>query len=500
MADLRQTYGEVDIDRPLPGDVPEPWRERVGDLFTVMEAVRGRNRLLTSYYTMKVPVRGLGISIPPSLERVNSVVGWCAKAVQAHAMRSIFDGYVFGGEADASLDSLVRANRMRSLYQRACAQSLVHGVSALSVMRGGPGQPEVKVRSYSANQFSALWDKEADRIGCALVLSDVDRDGHPSRYVAHFEDAVLTLSRDGEGWACEVERNIMGRPLVEVLVNDPDDDRPLGHSMLTPELLGIVDKAMRDVLRMEIGAEFFTFPQRYILGADDDLFSAPPEPGAPVDEDGDPVGEDGEKLARPADPMARWFAYVGSILALTRDENGELPTVGQFSPTTAENFTMTFENDAQRFSGATNVPLAQLGVLSSTYTSSDALGAANDPLILEVETMNRRNAEAMEEVARMMMAVQRGVPMSELPEGLAAVQAYMKDPSQPTLAACADATSKFIQSDDSVKGTRVSYEMYGLSQPTIDRLEAEKSERGAIAALNELADAAKASPAQGGGA
>ena len=301
--------------------------------------------------------------------------------------------------------------------------------------------------------------------------------------MCHFRDAVLTLVRTGSGggpyeWDCVVEPNPMGRPLMEVLTYDPDPDRPLGHSMLTPEVRGIVDKAMRDVLRMEVGAEFFTFPQRYILGAKDDLFSV---------KDGD-EGEDEDGGDSVPSPIAKFNAYVGSFLAITKDEDGDVPTVGQFAAPTADNFTRVFENDAQRFSGATNVPLAQLGVLSNTYTSSDALGAANDPLILEVEQINEHNAEALETIAQMMMAVKDDVPITRLTDEQCAVQACFKDPSMPTIAARADAWTKLGAADESMVGTRVYYEGVGLSQPTIDRLEREKQQGGAIASLNAMAD------------
>ena len=284
----------------------------------------------------------------------------------------------------------------------------------------------------------------------------------------------------------------MGRPLMEVFTYDPDPDRPLGHSMLTPEILGIVDKAMRDVLRMEVGAEFFTFPQRYILGAKDDLFSVKDGDGG----EGDDEDEDEGGPATPPSPIAKFNAYVGSFLAITKDEDGDVPTVGQFAAPTADNFTRVFENDAQRFSGATNVPLAQLGVLSNTYTSSDALGAANDPLILEVEQINEHNAEALETVAQMMMAVKDGVPISGLTDEQRAVQAYFKDPSMPTIAARADAWTKLAAADESMLGTRVYYEGVGLSQPTIDRLEREKQQSGAIAALNAMAETMAAQAAK----
>ncbi len=468
----------VDIMRPDVRTAPEAYRERLNDLFDTWARVRMRNQRLRNYYTQHVHVKNLGISIPPQLERVETVSGWCHKAVQAHAMRSIFDGYVFAGETDGGLERLVSANRLRSLYQQAVSSSLVYGVSFLSAMRGTGNQPAVKVRLFSANQACALWDKDADAIGCAVVLSNVDNDGNPSEFVAHFPNAVLTFERSGSNWECDVEGNLTGRPMVEPVIFDPDPDRPLGHSMLTPELTSIVDKAMRDVLRMEVGAEFFTAPQRYILGASEDLFST----SSTSDED-----EGGEATAEPASDAAKLKAYYGALWAITRDESGELPQVGEFSAPGADNFTKVFENDAQRFSGATNVPLAQLGVLSNTYTSSDALGAANDPLILEVETMNRRNAESMEGLARLMMAVRDGVPVSELGEAAWTVQAYMRDPSKSTLAANADAWTKICGADNSLVGTDVMYEGIGFNQPTISRIRAEQGKANATAELGTIA-------------
>lgn len=491
----KTTYGDVNPLTPDLSNVPDTYAETIQDLFDTWANVRARNRVLRDYYEMKKGVENLGISIPPTLKATNCVTGWCAKAVNARANRSIFDGFVFEGAEDARLKRLVRENRLRSKYREACASALVYGVSALTVMRGRAGQPDVMVRAFSANQFCALWDKDAERIGAGIVLADVDREGNPSRYVVHLPDAVLTLSAPeyGTAWECFAEPNPMGRPLMELIVHDADPDRPMGHSLLTPELLGIVDKAMRDVFRMELGAEFFTFPQRYILGADEELFTVPSGEDGEEDEDGD---EDGETTRVPS-PVARFNAYIGSWLALTRDEDGELPQVGQFSPMSAENFTKVFENDAQRFSGATNIPLAQLGVLSNSYTSSDALGAANDPLILDVERINAANGEAMENVARMMLCVADGVGYSQLDESSKAVQAVFKDPSMPTIAARADAFTKIGGADTKLVGTPVWYEGLGFDQATIDRIEAQSGEQQATADLNTIAGLLQGSAAKG---
>lgn len=485
---IRQNYDAALLLRPKREDVPTAYRDAVDDLFQVWTAKRGRNQVLTAYYTMKNQLKDLGISIPENLLNLNCVVGWCKKAVDARANRSVFDGFVFEGTKSSELDRLVIQNRLRSKITQATKSSLVHGLSAITVMAGNAGEPPVMVRAFSANQFACLWDKNAERIGCGIVLQDVDKDNNATKYVAHFPDAVLTMVREGTTWTVTTEPNPMGRPLMELLINDPDIDRPLGHSLLTPELLGIVDKAMRDVLRMEVGAEFFTFPQRYILGASEDLFSVAPA-GATQDDEGIWRDADGNVVEVVSSEYAKFKAYIGAMLAISRDENGDIPSVGQFNASTADNFTRVFENDAQRFSGATNVPLAQLGVLSNTYTSSDALSATDNPLILAVECMNRQYGEALANVARMMLAVANGTTIEGLPEQQQRVQCAWKDPSMPTLSSRADAWTKLASVDNSIVGTRVFYEGLGLTQATIDRLEAQKANNSAIQALNRMADA-----------
>lgn len=479
-------YDRVPPWRPDEEAVPPSCREAVRDLFDTWEAVRARDARLTRYYEMKASVRDFGVSIPPQLARVDEVVGWAAKAVDVRAARSQFDGFVFEGAADEGLDALVRDNRLRGLARMATRSMLVHGCAAMTVMRGGPGQPAAKVRAFSANQCAMLWDKDADALGAGVALTGVDRRGAASAYVVHLPDRVLSLRRPGveAGWELAGdEPNRVGSILMVPLVNDPDLDRPLGRSVLTPELLSIVDKAMRDVLRMDVGAEFFTAPQRYILGASPALLGRPK-----VGEDGEPVVD--EETGRPAyepDPAKALRAYLGSLWAFTKDEDGDLPQVGQFPAGSAGNFVSVFENDAQRFSSASNVPLGQLGVLSNNYTSSDALGAANDPLILDVQGINDGLRGPLRQVARLMMAVGSDKPLDRLTGEQDGVAAYFRDPATPTLAASADAWTKVGAADPSIVGTRVWYERMGIDQATIDRIMGEKRRARGDSTLAEIA-------------
>lgn len=470
--------------------VGEPYKTKLQVLFRTWNDVLARNARLSRYYDMKNELKELGISIPKGFINVRCVVGWCKKAVDAHAVRSVFDGYVFKGKKDDVLDSLVRENRLRSLISQLGRSQRVHGIAFATVMHGKRGQPTAKVRVYSANQACGTWNKDENRLDCGIVLVDVDDRGNATKYVAHFEDAVITFTRDGSDWSVDKEDNPLGQPMMVAFPFDPDLDRPMGHSLITPEVMGITDKAMRDVLRMECGSEFFTFPQRYMLGVAEDLFGG----SAKGDDDEDESSDEDETVDMAEainvsgnTDMAKFKAYMGAILAISRDENGDIPQVGEFSASPATNFTAVFENDAQRFSGATNVPLAQLGVLSNNYTSSDALGAANDPLILSVEDTNRINGEALEDLALMMMAIANDTTIDGLTPEQKSVQAAWKDPSMPTIAARADAWSKLGSADKDIVGTRVYYEGIGLSQATIDRVEQEKERNGALVQLGAIA-------------
>lgn len=475
MTAVRNDYSATPLPMPDRACIPVEYRQDVQDLFDTWHGLRERNGRIDRYMNMRLHTKNLGISVPPQMEnRVNAVVGWARLAVNAMAVRSRFDGWNAGGRTLPELDDLFHANGMDELYDVAMREAMAYGVSFVTVMAGSAGQPAAKVRSYSANQACGLWDGFADRLACGITLAATDRTGRATCYVLHEPDETVTFLWDGTRWGSSVEAHGTGRPLMEPLVFERDDDHPLGRSRITPEIQGIIDKAMRDVLRMEVGAEFFTAPQRYILGADEDLF------------DGD---------------QSKFKAYMGQFLALTKDEDGDIPQVGQFSPGDPRNFVQLFENDAQRFSGATHVPVAQLGVLSSTYTSSDALSATNDPLILDVKRMNVRMARSMEAIGLMMLAISRGERLSEVAAGEdgRSLRASMPDPAMLTLGARVDAWVKIGAMDSRAVGTDFWYEQMGVSKPDRARLEEQLAEGEKRERLRQLREAMTAPVASQGG-
>src|SRR5699024_728576 len=107
----------------------------------------------------------------------------------------------------------------------------------------------------------------ARALSSALSISDVDDQGVPTEMVMYLPDRVGHIVRSPGGrWSAVWRANPAGRVLVEPLVYRPDLDRPFGRSRISRPIMSITDEAVRTVLRTEVSAEFYTSPQRYVLG------------------------------------------------------------------------------------------------------------------------------------------------------------------------------------------------------------------------------------------
>ncbi|MGL5174488.1 MAG: hypothetical protein ACRC75_11600, partial [Olsenella sp.] len=107
-----QSYdrGGSGVAKPDVLGLPDKYAVLFSNTFDVWNAHLARNRVRDRYYDGKNALKDLGISIPPSLTNIETVVGWPQKAVDSLAVRSRFDGY---GGSDA-LNDLVEQNNFFS--------------------------------------------------------------------------------------------------------------------------------------------------------------------------------------------------------------------------------------------------------------------------------------------------------------------------------------------------------------------------------------------------
>lgn len=433
---------------------------------------RARNLLRSTYFDGKNVLRDLGISIPPQLKAVETVLGWPAKAVGTLASRCNFDGFVLPGEQQDPFDlgGLFADNNMDVELPQAIASSLIHATAFLTVTPGdtSAGEPEVLIMARSAKHGTGIWDRRTRSLKAALSVVDIDDRGVPTEFVMYQRDKVSTFRRGNGKWSVEQQVNRTGRVWVEPLTFRPELDRPFGHSRISRAVMSLTDSGVRTILRSEVSAEFFSSPQRYALGAEEGAF---------------------------AGDAAKWKAVMGRMLSISRDEEGEVPTVGQFPQQSMEPHLAHLRALAAMFAGETGVPVSSLGIIHDNPSSADAIYAAKEDLVVEANAANRVWGSALRRAATTAVMLRDG--LTEAPGELRALQAKWRNPATPSVVSASDAMLKQVQAIPWIAESDVALESMGYDQATIERLVADRRRaqgRVTVAGLRSAAAAPAAEP------
>ena len=147
--------------------------------------------------------------------------------------------------------------------------------------------------------------------------------------------------------------NNVDYPLLVPIIHRPDAVRPFGRSRITRACMYYQKYAKRTLERADITAEFYSFPQKYVVGTHPD-----------------------------SEPMDKWKATITSMLEFTKDEDGDKPTLGQFTTPSMSPFTEQLRTAAAGFAGETGLTLDDLGFVSDNPSSVEAIKASHENLRL----------------------------------------------------------------------------------------------------------------------
>lgn len=439
----------------MPSDMPVRWAFEMKDCYGVWGAHLARNQERFAYYDGRNRLKDFGISTPPELLGVETVVGWPNKAVMSLAERSRFDGFTAGGEElQAALDAVSQRSRLRIKYRQAVESEGVHGCCFATVGMTAKG-PRIDI--WDAEHASARWDDAKGRIAYGMTV-EVGPDGSLDLTLYDEEANVRAWSPDGAAWAWKATPHSMGRPLMAAFAYRPTQRKPLGQSRITRAVMSITDSAVRVALGGDISFQFAVAPQKFLLGADRKAFER----------------------------KTRWEAYIGNILAVGRDRNGDLPQYGQLPQASMQQTVDYMRLLAARFSGETNVPISQLGIIHDNPSSAEAIYAASEPLIIECQDLNDGSRETLRELAQMAMAAQLDVPLDKLPDEWADFQPNFANPAMPSVVSMADAAVKIAGSVPGFAGTDAFWKMLGMPEDTRREIDAQVTEANAQALLTRL--------------
>lgn len=440
----------------IPGLSPQE-QAALNEAVHVWREKAERNKLRQAYYDAKVGLKTLGIAIPPSLESIDTVLGWPAKAVDGLARRCNHEGFVIPGAdvADFGIPEIWDENNLHIETPQAIASAMTHSVSFATVTLGdvASGEPKVLVTFRDALSAAATWDARRRRIRTFLSVVESDPQGSVLELVLYPDAATIVQCRRetwGTPWTVRRFTHSLGRLPVEPLVYKPMLRRPFGQSRITRPVMALTDTALRTLVRSEVGAEFFNAPQRYVMGADEAAFQE----------------ADGTV-------KTQWSAIMGRVWAIAGDDEGNNPTVGQFPQVSMQPNLDQLRTIAQLMSGETNLSVSSYGIVQDNPSSAESIYAAKEELLIDAFGASDVFGVALSRISRDAVQIRDG--LSTPPDELLKLRAVWADPSTPSRAAAADATAKTVGVfGDWMRDSPVALEMAGFDQPTIARLLADR--------------------------
>ena len=448
----------------------EPEQKALDELVRVYSLHQAGNAEKEKYYEGNVALKdvNLGIALPQGIRNLEVGCSWGQKAVDVLAARSMFDGFVSSGGDNAVLNRLIADNRLIAEYGKACRDELKYGCAFATL--SADATIGCKIRFHSPATAAALWSGEKGRIACGLAIIDTVPDEHltgvwqPRVVNLYMDNAVTVLRRRPDGWNVQRLPHRMGRPLMEPLIWNATSGKPFGRSRLKRYIRTLIDDYIRTVANATIALEFDTTPQKYILGVTDEQY--------------DVLISD------------KFKSYVGSLLAATSNpETGENPVFGQLAQGSLSPHTEKMRMTATQFAAATGLTVTDVGVVNDANpTSSDAILAQSQTLVLLAQQLNTGNGDALRTIAQMAQAILRNVPPSALTEEERNVMLYFKNPAMPSVAVTADAAIKIATAREEFASTDTFLEMIGFDQADIRRIRAQEQRVRGQKTLVEVED------------
>lgn len=311
-----------------------------------LESCRARVNLRYKHYAMKYYEAPIGITIPANIRaQYRSTLGWTAKGVDSLADRIVFREF---GNDDFNVTEIFNRNNPDIFFDSAILASLIGSCSFIYISKDK--DDEVRLQVIESSNATGVIDPITGLLveGYAVLARD---DYGKATLEAYFEpNATHFIPKNGRPYSISNPTDI---PLLVPVIHRPDAVRPFGRSRITRAGMYYQKYAKRTLERADITAEFYSWPQKYILGLDPD-----------------------------AEPLEKWQATVSSLLTISASDNGEKPNVGQFSTASMSPFTEQLRTAAAGFAGEMGLTLDDLGFVSDNPSSVEAIKASHENLRL----------------------------------------------------------------------------------------------------------------------
>ena len=302
------------------------------------------------YYEMKNNAQDFSSLAPEKFKGLKETVGWCAKAVDSLADRLQFDEFQ---NDEFDLSEIFLSNNQDILIDSAVLSALISACS-FDYIREDNGYPRLQV--IDGSNATGIIDPVTNLLTEGYAVLERDSMG-VVKTEAYFMAGMTEIYSHG----VLVQRipNAAPYALLVPIIYRPDAKRPFGHSRISRACIAYTQTALRTIKRSEVSAEFYSFPQKYVLG----------------------LSEDAEFNNR--------LAAISSFLNFTKDGDGDHPIVGQFQQQSMTPYTEQLRTLASLFAGETGLTLDDLGFATENPSSAEAIKAGHENLRLTARKAQR---------------------------------------------------------------------------------------------------------------
>ena len=304
-------------------------------------------------YDMKNDDISPGITIPPKLrQQYKATLGWGAKAVDSLADRLVFREFA---NDNFNLNEIFQMNSSDILFDDAKLSALVNSCSFIYISEGEEDIPRLQV--IQGSEATGILDPVTRLLTEGYAVLSRDERDNPVEEL-HFLTGQTDYYVDDK--LVESSYHNAPAPLLVPIIHRPDSSKPFGRSRITPSAIYYQKFAKRTLERADVTAEFYSWPQKYVVGTSQD-----------------------------SEPMDKWKATVTSMLEFTKDDDGDKPTLGQFTVPSMSPFVEQLRTAASGFAGETGLTLDDLGFPSDNPSSAEAIKASHETLRLQAEKAQR---------------------------------------------------------------------------------------------------------------
>lgn len=298
------------------------------------------------FYNKENAVDMRTIAIPAALmEQYKTRLGWCTKAVDLLGDRLAVNRFK---NDNFNMSGIYSDNNSDILFSSAIKGALISACDFIYIYKND--ENEVRMQVVGGRNATGILDPTTALLSEGYAVLKREPKNNAVVLDAYFTPEFTEYKdyTNGETWKID---NKSGYCLLVPIINEPKQGtKDFGFSRISKEMMNCQSGAEKLLTEIKILAEVNSWPQKWITGLSD---------GAEVD---------------------TLKATFSSLLRFDKDDDGDRPTLGQFTQMAFSDHVQMFDTFVSVFSGISSLTRDDLGFVTENPSSAESKKAALESL------------------------------------------------------------------------------------------------------------------------